>query len=147
MSYSQRYREAFVGQIRAIESLHQPIHEKMLEWGRWSRGKYFGQPKLAVPSIWTMPGDYDPDLDPDAVPESKPPPLDIKSVNFLTDTINREDFCLGWKRIVVAHYVSTAAFHEKPIRAKCGAQHYLDQLGSILQYLGNCLARPLKKVV
>jgi hypothetical protein len=66
-------------QIREIEGRYPDLHEDLVDWGRWGRG-IGTKPKLTRPGIWSLPGDYDPDLDPDAVPESPDAPINEKRV-------------------------------------------------------------------
>jgi hypothetical protein len=91
-------------QIREIEGRYPDLHEDLVDWGRWGRG-IGTKPKLTRPGIWSLPGDYDPDLDPDAVPESPDAPINEKRVLELDARIGNQEFPAVWRRTLCINYI------------------------------------------
>lgn len=133
-------------QIREIESRHLRIHEELIDWGRWGRG--IGAPaEIARAGIWTLPGEYDPDLDPDAAPESPAPRWNEKRVLELDEAIgNLANFPAVWRRVLGINYVGArkrAGFYvvlpewQRHDAARVGSDSYRRFLSESLRHLEN----------
>ena len=132
-------------QIRDIESRHKRIHEELIDWGRWGRGWDQDKPRLAPAGIWSLPGDHDPDLDPDAVPESPAPPINERRVKELDIKIGDTNFPAIWRKVLTINYVGArarAGFYvivpewQRPKEARVDPENYRVQLGLALRHLG-----------
>lgn len=92
-------------QIRAIENRHPQLHEDLVDWGRWGRS-IGARAEISRPGIWSLPGDYDPDLDPDATPEAPRAPLNEKRINELDTRIgDLDNFATAWRRVLAINYI------------------------------------------
>lgn len=129
-----RYVLTYADEVRAVETRHLNTHHAMVEWGVWARHWKSDAdfPSLKAAGIWRLPGDYDPDMDPDAVPESPPPPINQKRVAVLDTVIHKADFPALWRKIIKANYVFTIPEHQRPREAKCSESLYIESLSNLL---------------
>ncbi len=131
---------AFAYQVRAIEAVHQAIHDDLLQWGRWGQEQFPGcPPEHERPSIWDMPGEGDPDRDMEAVPEPIDPPINEKRAIELDAKINDlSAFPTLWARVLYVNYVWRPVEWVRPevvIRRGISTDNYLRNLHAAMDYL------------
>ena len=129
------WESVYAGRIRAIEDVYDTVHRELLEWGRWGRERFPGRPRLMLSGIWTLPGETDPDRDPEAVPESKQAPIDERAVLILDARINATDFPAVWAKVLQVSYVRRLPEYQRPDDAHMGAENFIEQLSNALEYL------------
>lgn len=133
-------------QIREIENRHKTLHRDLIDWGRWGRGYDNGAPFISTSVAFRMPGDYDPDLDEDAVPEPVLPPINEKRVLELDCRINDlERFPAVWRRVLCINYLGVKGGHggyvqvsleyKRPNAAQCSSEGYRLHLATALRTL------------
>lgn len=131
-------------QIREIENRHRALHEDLIDWGRWGRG--LGQkPGCTRPGIWDLPGDYDPDLDPDAVPEPPQAPVNERRMMELDSRIgDLAEFPAVWRKTLAINYIgarSRAGYYvlvpewQRPKEAKMTDETYRMALSEAMRTL------------
>jgi hypothetical protein len=110
-------------------------------------GRNFESPFLTRPAIWSLPGEVDKDLDPDAVPVSPQVPVNEKRARELDTLINdRDSFPAIWRKVLCIHYLNPkrrdGRYHmtptpewQRPIYARTTAEGYIGYLRAALEYL------------
>lgn len=135
---------AFQNQVRGIEAVHRFIHADLLEWARWGAERLPGcPPEYEVPSVWSLPGDTDPNRDPEAAPEPPEPPINEKRAVELDERIHAIDFPALWRRMAFVNYVWRPEEWSRPTlmrwrRLKIDSMRedtYLEQLHLMLEAL------------
>lgn len=131
----------YANRIRAIEELYGDTHADLLEWGRWGRDRYPGRPRLMLSGIWTLPGETDPDRDPEAVPTGRPARIDERMVIALDAVINAQDFPALWVKVLKANYIPpkhcthVLPEYQRPGAARIGMESFIEQLSLTLDFL------------
>ncbi len=133
-------------QMREVER-QSPIHPEVCNWARWGMGRNFESPFLARPAIWSLPGEVDKDMDPDAVPVSPPPPVNEKTARELDSVIcDSENFPAIWRKVLAIHYLPPKKRNgrfglnpvpewQRPIFARTTAEGYISYLRDALAFL------------
>lgn len=129
------WRDVYTGRVRAIEELYGQIHEDLLEWGRWGRERFPGRPRLMLSGVWTLPGETDPNRDPEAAPTAKMPPFDELLIFALDTRINSDSFPSIWVNVLKANYVRRIPEYQRPHEAKMGQENFIEQLSNALDFL------------
>lgn len=135
------WQGVFAGRVRAIEDLYADTHQELLEWGRWGRDRFPGRPRLMLSGIWTLPGETDPDRDPEAAPVNRPAKIDERMVIALDASINAPDFPAIWQKVLVVNYIPPKFCmhiipeYQRPNAARMGSENFIEQLSNVLDFL------------
>lgn len=141
-------------QIREIESRHPYMHGALIDWGVWGRSRDHDVMGVVSSRLWSLPGDPDPDRDPDAMPPHRHPPIDEKRVLALDSRINSiEYFPALWRKVACVNYLGVkrrrdSVFErvvlpewQRPNAAGISEETYRIALGGLLRHL-SCLTNP-----
>lgn len=140
------WRDIIVGQMRTLECIYAREHANLTNWARWGVGRNFEAPFLSVSALWKLPGESDPDRDPEAVPAPRPVPLDEKGAIELDVVINNQEYPAVWRKVICVHYLppkyrsghyaqNPVPEWQRPIFARMTAESYLTHLDGLLQNL------------
>lgn len=143
-------------QIREIEKVFSPIHEKLIDWGRWGRGWDKDKPRIAPDAVWFMPGDPDPDRDMDSPPPPVSPPINERMVLELDARIgDLIRFPAVWRKVLKINYVGANRRSggyvmlpewQRHTEVRMTAEHYQQQLAQALRHLSYPQERVLTRV-